>query len=117
MAEASPKISFIVKLFMKYFISPKKLFIKTTPRLWERYYNVGLLEGLDFENYKKGGSGIMRLKNFKLHPLHCFFLGHFFLGIARLSKPRPLEEIDFKETKCVFRGDPYHEYLIKWRYK
>jgi hypothetical protein len=23
-------------------------------------------------------------------------------------------KINIKETKCMFRGDPYHEYIIDW---
>ena len=27
---------------------------------------------------------------------------------------RAVEKISVEETKCVFKGAPYHEYLIRW---
>lgn len=115
-AETAPKVSFVVRLFMKYFISPEQVFRKAASRMWNRYYNVGFLEATDFKRTKKDGYAILRIKDFKLHPLYCFFLGHFFIGVFKLSEPR-FKEIAFEETKCMFKGDDYHEYLIKWTYK
>lgn len=115
LAEAATKVSFIVRLFMKYFVSTEKVFRASGPRMWKRYFNTGSLEAVDFKESKEGGYGIVRLTNFKLHPLYCLYLGHFFVGIGKLSEPRA-KEMWVKETKCVFRGDPYHEYLIEWIY-
>jgi len=115
-AESAPKVSFIVRFFMRYFVSPEKIFKIAASRMWERYYNVGSLETIDFKKTKKDGQAILRLKNFKLRPLYCFFLGHFFIGVFKLSEPR-FKEVTFEETKCMFKGDDYHEYLIKWVYK
>lgn len=118
-AESSVKVSYIVRFFMKYFTSPEKIFKVATPRLWKRYFSIGSLEASDFYNIEKeggGGRGILRIKNFKLHPFHCFYLGYFFVGIAKLTDPR-FKEIGAEETKCMFRGDDCHEYLLKWTYK
>jgi len=117
-AESSTKMSFIVRLFMRHFFSVEQVF-RATSRLWGRYFDTGLIEIVDFHNVeKRGGSGygILRIKNFKLHPLHCFYLGHFFIGVAKLTDPR-LKEVKIEETKCMFRGDNYHEYLLKWTYR
>jgi len=117
-AETSTKISFIVRFFMRHFFSPEQIF-KATSRLWARYFNVGLLEAVGFHNIeKRGGSGygILRIKYFKVHPFYCFYLGHFFIGITKLVDPR-LKEVKIEETKCMFRGDDYHEYLLRWTYK
>jgi hypothetical protein len=118
-AESSVKVSFIVKFFMKYFASPEKIFKIAAPRLWKRYYSAGSLEVSDFFNIEKGGGGgqgILRIKNFKIHPFYCFYLGRFFIGVAKLSDPR-LKEINIEEKKCMFKGDDCHEYLLKWTYK
>jgi len=115
-AETAPKVSFVVRLFMRYFVTPEKIFRMAASRMWERYFNTGSLEATDFKRTKKDGYAILRIKNFKLHPLYCFFLGHFFIGVFKLAEPK-FKEISFKETKCMFRGDNYHEYLIKWTYK
>ena len=116
MAQASPKVSFVLRFFMKYFASPEKMFKTAVPRLWERYYNIGSLEAIDFKRTKKDGYAVMRLKNFKLHPFYCFYLGYFFIGVFKLAEPK-FKEITVEETKCMFRGDNFHEYLIKWTYK
>jgi hypothetical protein len=118
-AESSVKVSFIVRFFMRHFLSPEKIFKVAATRLWKRYFSVGSLESADFYNVEKkgaGGYGILRIKNFKLHPFYCLYLGLFFVGIAKLTDPR-FKEVNIEETKCMFRGDPYHEYLLKWTYK
>ena len=117
-AKSSAKVSFIIRLFLRHFISPEKVFRIAAPRLWKRYFNLGSLEPSDFYNVEKkggGGQGILRIKNFKLHPLYCFYLSHFFKGIANLTESK-FKEVTLEETKCMFRGDNYHEYLMKWIY-
>jgi len=115
-AESATKISFIVRFFMRYFVSPEKVFRMAASRMWERYYNIGSLETLDFKRTQRDGRASLRVKNFKLHPFYCFFISHFFIGVFKLAEPK-FKEITVEETKCMFRGDPYHEYLIKWTYK
>lgn len=115
-AESSVKVSYIIRFFMKYFTSPERMFRMAASRMWERHYNVGSLEAIDFKRTKKDGYAVMRLKNFKLHPFHCLYLGYFFVGTFKLAEPK-FKEITVEETKCMFRGDNYHEYLIKWTYK
>lgn len=118
-AESSVKVSYIVKFFMNHFASPEKIFKIAVPRLWKRYFSAGSLEPCNFYNIEKkggGGQGILRIKNLKVHPFYCFYLRHFFIGIAKLTDPR-FKEVSIKETKCMFRGDDYHEYLLKWTYK
>lgn len=111
MAQEAPKVSFVIRFFMKYFVSPEKV-VKIAPRLWPRYFNIGSVEAIDFKDTQKDGYVIMRLKKFKLHPFYCFYLGYFFIGMAKLI--RLFKTITVEETKCMFRGDNYHEYLIKW---
>lgn len=118
-AESSVKVSYIVKFFMRHFASPGKIFKVAAPRLWKRYFSTGSLEASDFYNIEKGGGGgqgILRIKNLKIHPFYCLYLGYFFIGIAKLTDPR-LKEVKIEETKCMFRGDDCHEYLLKWTYK
>lgn len=119
MGESAPKVSFIVKLFMRHFISPEKIFKIGTGRIWQRSFNFGSIEPAEFHNdERKGGGGyfVIRVRNFKLHPLHCFYLGHFFIGVTKTTDAR-IQEATVKETKCMFKGDPYHEFIVKWTYK
>lgn len=113
--QSSPKVSFIVRLFMKYFISPEKIF-RGAPRIWKRYYTTGTLKTMDFYRDEKGGWAILRVERMKNHPMSCFFIGNFFIGAFKLAEPRFMD-IGFEETKCAYKGDEYDEFLIKWTYK
>jgi hypothetical protein len=118
-AESSVKVSYIVRFFMRHFGSVEEIFKIAAPRLWKRYFSVGSLEASGFYNIEKvgrGGQGFLQIKNFKLHPFYCFYLGRFFIGIAKLTDPR-LKEISIEETKCMLKGDDCHEYLLRWTYK
>lgn len=113
MAEAAPKTSFLVRFFMKYFLSPEEIFQQAASRMWKRYYSLGSLEALDFKVAPKSGQALLRVRDFNLHPLHCLFLGNFFIGVFKLADP-DFKKINFEEIKCSFKGDDCHEFLIKW---
>ena len=76
---------------------------------WPRYYTVGLLEMPEFSEEKR--YAILTLKDFKDHPLHCVLLRGYFGKIAEMVVNNPIK---CKETKCMFRGDSYHEFLMTW---
>lgn len=104
----SSVFSFGIKVFIKFL--PLPLFIKQIPEFWKKFLDVGELEGFICKE-EKNCVGV-RLKNYKYHPDMCLYYAGFFLKIAGYiigDKKRTI-----KETKCIFRGDPYHEYLIKW---
>jgi len=109
MGNSAPKYSFIVKLLMKYFLSTQKTF-KESPKYWEKHYNVGELESIELNEKEK--YGILRLKNFKIHPILCTYYRGYFLRFAQYVIKS--DKITIKETKCMFNGSPYHEFLIKW---
>lgn len=104
--------SFVVKFIFKYFISRKTAF-KNIPKYWKKHYTCGNLEPCDFFE-KKGEEShyIMRLKDFKIHPLLCKFLSGYFLQISKLLGGK---EATIEEAKCAFRGDPCHEFIIRWK--
>jgi len=104
------KISLIIKLFMKYFLSVQRVFLKEAPKIWRKHWTIGELVPVELDEEKK--YAILRLKNFSLHPIYCCYLGGYFCGIMQMLIKTP--QITFEETKCSFRGDEYHEYLIKW---
>ena len=115
-AETATKTSFFTRFFMKYFASPEKMFRIAASRMWKRYFSVGSFEASDFKRTKRDGYAIIRIKDFKMHPIYCFYIGHFIIGLFKLAEPN-FKEITVDETKCMFKGDDYHEYLIKWTYK
>ncbi len=108
MGEFQSKLSLIIKTFMKYFFSLQKMAQKSQ-ELWSKYYTVGTLTVLEVN--EKERRGIMRLENFKLHPLHCRLLCGFFGSIVKMIVRNPTT---CKEIKCIFKGDDYHDFLIKW---
>jgi len=110
MGNAAPKYSFIVKSLLKYFLSFPKTY-KEAPNYWRKHYTVGILEGANYNLKEKYYT--LHLKGFKIHPVLCAYLGGYFIRIGQFV----LKGSDFqvKETKCMFRDDPYHEFVVRWK--
>lgn len=98
----------IIRMFGKFFGNIEKV-APQGPVLWKKQYTVGVFETeLDKENK----SVTARIKNFKLHPLHCRVLkGYYRMGLQIVTKS---SKATCKEVKCPFGGDEYHEYLLEW---
>jgi len=107
MGRAAPKASLIMKFFMKYFVSIKIL-AKQAPKMWKEHYTVG---ELDAEVHEKEKCITLRLKGLNLHPLFCIYLAGYFATTAQMTVKGPVVP---EETKCTFKGDKYHEFLLKW---
>ena len=111
MGLVATKKSLIIKLFIRYFLSVQRVVFKEAPRMWRKHWSIGELIPLELDEEKK--RTIFRVKNFDLHPLYCsVYLRGYFSGILQMLVKSP--KITCQETKCSFRGDEYHEYLIKW---
>lgn len=108
MGRMAAKFSFIIKFFVRFSPSIKKI-INKAPRYYKMQYSVGNLEAFYFNEKEK--KAILRLKNFKIHPLVCLYLEGYFQGIGELALKG---KVFTEETKCIFRGDKFNEYLIKW---
>jgi len=106
----APKYSFIVRMLMKYFLSAERSF-KESPKYWVKHYSVGKLEAHEFND--KGKYLILRLKDFKIHPILCTLYLGYYLRIAQYVIKS--KKITIEETKCIFKGDPYHEFVIRWK--
>ena len=104
------KKSLIIKLFIRYFLSLQRVFFKESPKMWRKHYTIGELAPVELNEEKK--YAILRLKDFNLHPIYCIYLGGYISGLIQLMVKNP--KIICEETKCTFKGDEYHEYLIKW---
>ena len=107
MGRMAAKFSFIIKLFVKFF-SIKRLFEKA-PYYYKMQYSIGKLEPVYLNEKEK--KVILRLKDFKIHPLVCLYLEGYFQGVAEFVIK---EKITCRETKCVFKQDKINEYLIRW---
>jgi hypothetical protein len=98
-----------VRLFMDYFVSLEKLIIDA-PKMWKKISTSGDLELIEFNRKKRYVIG--RLKNFYdwSYEQCPFFIGLFSTLFRMVLK----KKVNCEETKCTFRGDEYHEFLIKW---
>ena len=75
MGQVATKVSFIMRFFMKYFISSEKVFKVGGPRIWSRYYfNAGMINTVVFKKDREGGQAIIRIEDLKLHPIYCYFI-------------------------------------------
>jgi len=102
------KFSILMKIFMKYFTS-LDLIAKQIPSIWQKHYTIGSLEMVNFS--KKDRYVVLKLKDFKISPLHCnIYKGYFSKVTEMVVKHLTI----CKETKCMFKGDPYHEFLLTW---
>jgi len=114
-AEAGPKTNFIIRLFMKYFVSRKKIFEESWMKLWPKFFSRGVPETVEYVEDGKGGYWVARIKDFPSHPIYCYYLSYYFIGIAKLIGG--FKKITIQETKCPAKGDSYHEYTLKWELK
>ncbi len=102
------KISFIVKILIQSIFSIKRL-VKDAPKHWERNFNFGSIEADLNEERKRL---LLRVRGYKTHPVVCAFHTGYFKGMVELCIKS--ESINIRETKCIYKGDPYHEYLVTW---
>lgn len=106
--ELGTKLSIIIRLFMKYFVSPPKL-LKEAANMWRKGATVGDFKVVEYNKNKK--YLILRLENFRLHPLHCQVIKGYLSGaLQMILKGKATAE----ETKCIYQDDDYHEFLVKW---
>lgn len=108
MGAVAPKLSLIIKLFTKYFLSITAT-ARQAPLMWERHYRAGKLSVVEIDEKEKRIA--LRLTDLNLHPVFCQYLAGYFLTVVKMVVGRPAES---RETKCTFRGDNCHEYLITW---
>ena len=101
------KYPLVVRLFISYFSSPEEVLMKNL-KMWRKAFTIGDIKVVEFNLKKK--YMIMRLENFKVHPLFCqVFIG----SISSTAELFIKTKIVCEEVKCVFRGDEYHEFLLK----
>lgn len=103
------KSSLIVRLFTKYLFSVKAL-AKHGSKIWSRYYTEGELEVREMDPEK--GRAVIQLRGFQVHRYHCLHVKGFLTSVLRMALGgKPLET---EETKCMGRGDEYHEFVVTW---
>lgn len=105
-----PKIAFIVRVLMKYFLTLKRGY-EEAPNFWKKHYDFGIMENVEFNQEER--FLILRIKDFNLHPLYCTFLEGYLETIVKYSVIS--EKVWVEEVKCSFRQEAsFHEFKIKW---
>ncbi len=102
------KTSLILRLSMRYFVS-LSMIAKEAPKIWRKNYSVGDLSVVEFSEEKR--YLLLRLENFYYHPLHCLLLIGYFRSVVNMIVGKP---VICEERKCIFKGDSYHEFLLRW---
>ncbi len=102
------KFSIVIRLFMGYLVSLEKI-AKEVPKMWGRYFTLGDCNMVELNKEEK--YVILRIENYRLHPIHCQILKGYLSSILQIVVKKP---VTGEETKCTFKGDEYHEYLLKW---
>ncbi len=108
MGKFESKMSILIRLFLKYFYSVEKLIEKVSD-MWGKSCTVGELKIIEYNQEKR--VIILRLEKFELVPAHCQGLIGYFSGVVQMVVGKA---VVCEETKCTFRGDEYHEFLLKW---
>ena len=108
MGRFNAKFSIIIRVLLKHLVS-LDVATKAAPKMWRKYYSVGDLKTVEYDEKKR--YVILRLGNFRIYPFFCqVFRGYFSTVVEMIVK----SNVTYKETKCPFRGDDYHEFLLKW---
>ena len=102
------KFSLFMKIFMKY-LGSLALIANEVSKIWKEHYTMGKLIMPDFSGEKR--YAIVREEDFKIHPVYCNIHKGYFIKIAQMAIKAP---VVCQETKCMFEGDPYHEFLLTW---
>ena len=105
---ASMKLSVGMRLFMR--LSSLERILKETSRIWRKFLDIGTLEFVEYN--KKEKYAVVRLRDYKTHPDMCRFYAGFFLSVVKCTQKG--KNMTIKETKCMYKGDPYHEYVARW---
>ena len=108
MGDAAPKYSFIVKLLMKFFVSPRMAF-NHAPEYWVKHYDIGRLEPVELDEVS--GNAVIHLHDFKVHPLYCRYLEGYFQRLFKFMYPS--SRISIRETKCMCIHGSHHEFRVK----
>jgi len=105
----SPKFSVGIRLFMR--LSSFERILKEISRTWRKFLDIGTLELV--EHNKKEKYAVVRLRDYKIHPEMCRYYAGFFLSMVKYTQKG--KNMTIKETKCMYKGDPYHEYVVRWK--
>ena len=107
MGKFEAKVSLIARLYLGYFFSADKI-AEELPKMWRKYFTVGNLKVVEYDEEK--GYSVCRIEDFDIHAIQCQVLLGYFSSISQMITG---DKVVGKETKCIYRGDQYHEFLFE----
>ncbi len=110
MGGAAIRVSPFIKIMSRYF-APLEMIFNQAPKNWKKYFDFGRPEIAEYNKDKK--YVVVKVHDYKLHPVTCLYHTGYFAEVARMSTGR--KKIEARETKCMHKGDSYHEYYISWK--
>ncbi len=106
--EFSAKSSILVRVFARYFFSVKEI-MKRAPEMWRKSYTIGQVKLMEYNEEKR--RLILRIENFKVHPLQGQVLIGYFSSVLQMIGGQKAKG---EEIKSPFRGDECYEFLMEW---
>lgn len=102
------RVSFILRMFLKYFYSLRKV-KQEGSNIWRKYYTIGNLSVVELD--EKNKRSVLRIYDFYHYPKFCRTLEGFIGGLVGMIVK---SEATCREVKCIYQGDEYHEFLVEW---
>ncbi len=109
MGHSAPRFSLGLRVLAKNVILPRRLF-EESPVYWKNLFDFGYIEPVGFEENLQQAT--LRIHEYQTHPLLCIYHAGYIKGLAEFVLKT--DKVDVDEMKCVYKGDPYTEYKIKW---
>ncbi len=109
MGMLAPKYSFVVKTLLRYFVSIEKTFVESA-KYWQEHYSRGNLSAPEIDS--ENGRLVIRISDFKVHPILCLYFKGYFKTVAQLVVRS--DNISVRESKCAFKEEDFCEYIIEW---
>lgn len=100
--------SLLIRVFLSHFVSLDRL-AQAVSKIWGDHFSVGSLKTVKVN--KEAKQFTVRLNDFIGDRYMCSSLVGYFSSILGMVVG---ENVSCEETKCVRRGDSYHEFLLKW---
>ncbi len=110
LGEYTVKTSFIFKTSAINYLISIDTMLKAVPYLWNKHFDFGKM--VSHEINKEESFLILRLYDFDFHPVYCNYLKGYLFTAGRLCLTK--KEISIKETRCIHRGDEFHEFKVSW---
>ncbi len=110
MGYSAPRFPIGIRVLVQTVMSSQKMF-KEFPIYWKSIFNFGKLEPVEFnEELQQARLQIKEIKT--IHPLLYQYMQGYLKGLGEFIFPGKI--ITLKQSKCVFNGDNYDEYIIHW---